>query len=79
MTKMFALLGDTPEQAATEAADVHDASRPRSPRAPWPASEMRDPAKRYHIMTVAELQALSPDYDWKQSLDGHRARQACRP
>ena len=26
--------------------------------------ELRDPAKRYHIMTVDELQALSPDYDW---------------
>ena len=25
---------------------------------------LRDPAKRYHIMTLAELQALSPDYDW---------------
>jgi putative endopeptidase len=31
---------------------------------------MRDPANRYHIMTVAELQKLSPDYNWKTYLDG---------
>src|SRR5271163_2109064 len=32
--------------------------------------ELRDPAKRYHIMTLAELQALSPDYDWTPYLKG---------
>jgi len=32
--------------------------------------EMRDPAKVYHIMTLAELQALSPGYDWKAYLAG---------
>ena len=32
--------------------------------------EMRDPAKRYHIMTVAELQKLSPNYDWAVYLNG---------
>ncbi len=27
--------------------------------------EMRDPANTYHIMTVAEVQALTPDFDWQ--------------
>ncbi len=69
VTKMFVLLGDSPEKSATEAADVlrietslADGSMPRV--------DMRDPAKRYHIMTVAELEAISPDYDWKQYLVG---------
>jgi predicted metalloendopeptidase len=32
--------------------------------------EMRDPAKRYHILTIAELQKLTPEYDWKLYLTG---------
>ena len=32
--------------------------------------EMRDPAKRYHMMSVADLQKLSPNYDWTVYLDG---------
>jgi putative endopeptidase len=31
---------------------------------------MRDPANRYHMMTIAEVQQLTPDYNWKQYLDG---------
>jgi putative endopeptidase len=69
MTKMFELIGDSPEKAAGEAADV---LRIETALAAGSQSrtELRDPANRYHIMTVAELQALSPEYDWKQSLDG---------
>ncbi len=32
--------------------------------------EMRDPAKRYHMMTIDEVQAISPNFDWKLYLDG---------
>jgi putative endopeptidase len=32
--------------------------------------DMRDPDKTYHIMTIAQLQASSSEYDWKQFLDG---------
>ena len=69
MVKMFTLLGDTPEVAATEAADV---MRIETALANGNMSRvmMRDPANRYHIMTVAEVQALSPTYDWKQYLVG---------
>jgi len=69
MRKMFILLGDTPEQAAIESANTI-----------WIETELaagsmdrvalRDPAKRYHIMTVAELQKLSPDFNWQAYLDG---------
>jgi putative endopeptidase len=68
MKKMFVLLGDTPEQAAIESANTI-----------WIETELaagsmdrvalRDPAKRYHIMTVAEVQKLSPDFKWQTYLD----------
>ena len=75
VTKMFVLLGDTPEQAATKAADV---MRIETALAQGSMSrvDMRDPAKRYHIMTVEEVTALSPGYNWKQYLDGIGLEQA---
>ena len=69
VTKMFVLLGDTPERAATEATDVMRIETALA-KGSMARVEMRDPAKRYHIMTVTELSSLSPAYDWKQYLDG---------
>ena len=69
VTKMFVLLGDTPEKAATEAADVMRIETALA-KGSMSRVDMRDPAKRYHIMTIAEVDALSPGYDWKQYLDG---------
>ena len=69
VTKMFVLLGDTQEQAVKEAADVMRIETALA-KGSMGRVEMRDPAKRYHIMTVAEVQQLSPDYDWKLYLDG---------
>jgi putative endopeptidase len=69
MTKMFGLLGDSPEKAAAEAADVLRIETAFA-QGSTSRTEMRDPANRYHIMTVAQLQALAPDYNWKQYLDG---------
>lgn len=73
VTKMFVLLGDTPGKAAEEAADVMRIEVALATGS-MPRVEMRDPAKRYHIMTIAEISALSPDYNWKQFLDGIDAR-----
>lgn len=75
ITKMFELLGDTPKKAATEAADVMRIETALATGS-MPRVEMRDPAKRYHIMTIAEVSALSPDYNWKQFLDGIGVGQA---
>jgi putative endopeptidase len=69
MVKMFVLLGDSPEKAAAEAADVLRIETALAAGA-MSRTEMRDPANRYHIMTEAELQGLAPEYDWKQSLAG---------
>ena len=69
VTKMFVLLGDTRDQAAKEAADVMRIETALATGS-MPRVDLRDPAKRYHIMTIAEVTALSPDYNWKQFLDG---------
>jgi putative endopeptidase len=69
VTAMFVLLGDSPVKAAQEATDVMRIETALA-RGSMARVEMRDPAKRYHIMTIAEVQALSPDYNWKQYLDG---------
>ena len=66
---MFVLLGDSPEKAAEEAKSVMSIETALAKGA-IDRVELRDPAKRYHIMTMAELQALSPDYDWNAYLKG---------
>ncbi|MEK6397516.1 MAG: M13 family metallopeptidase [Terriglobus sp.] len=65
LTKMFTLAGDTPEKAATEAQAVLKIETALA-KAQMPRVEMRDPAKRYHPMTVAELQASTPNYKWSE-------------
>jgi putative endopeptidase len=69
VTRMFVLLGDSEEKAAREASDV---MRIETVLAKGSMShvDLRDPVKRYHMMTVAEVERLSPEYDWKQYLDG---------
>jgi putative endopeptidase len=75
VTKMFVLLGDTQDEAAKEAADVMKVETALA-EGSMARVEMRDPAKRYHIMTVAEVQELTPEFDWKTYLDGLGVGQA---
>jgi putative endopeptidase len=75
VAKMFVLLGESPEKAAIEAANVMRIETVLATGS-MARVEMRDPAKRYHIMTIAEVTALSPDYNWKQFLDGIGVGQA---
>ncbi|HEX4154253.1 MAG TPA: M13 family metallopeptidase [Acidobacteriaceae bacterium] len=69
MQKMFGLLGDTPEQAATEAAAVLKIETALA-QGSMTRVERRNPDNTYHVMTIAEVSKLSPAYDWKQYLDG---------
>ncbi|ADW67843.1 M13 family metallopeptidase [Granulicella tundricola] len=75
VTKMFVLMGDTPEKAATEAADVMRIETALA-KGSMSRTEMRDPAARYHITTIAQLQELSPDFDWHVFLTGVGVAQA---
>ncbi len=69
MVKMFTLLGDTGDKAVAEANDVMRIETALA-RGSMDRVELRDPAKRYHMMSVADLQKLSPNYDWSVYLDG---------
>jgi len=69
VTTMFVLLGDAPAKAAAKAADVMRIETALA-KGSMARVEMRDPAKRYHIKTVAETEAMAPDFSWKQYLDG---------
>ena len=69
VTKMFTLLGDTPEAAAKQAGDVMRIETSLA-EGSMDRVELRDPAKRYHIMTVADLQKMTPNYDWQAYLTG---------
>ncbi len=65
----FILLGDNPDAAAAEAAAVMKIETALA-QGSMERVAMRDPAKRYHVMTIAEVQQLTPEYKWKQYLDG---------
>jgi putative endopeptidase len=61
--KMFVLAGDTPEQAAKEAAAVMEIETAMA-KASMSRTDMRQPENVYHIYTVAELEKISPGFDW---------------
>jgi putative endopeptidase len=69
MVAMFILLGDTPEQARTEANAVMTVETALA-KGSMSRVERRDPDKRYHIMTVDELQKLAPAYNWRDFIAG---------
>jgi putative endopeptidase len=63
VTKMFTLAGDTPEQAAKEAAAVMEIETALA-KASMARVDLRDPEKVYHIYTVADFQKLTPEFDY---------------
>jgi putative endopeptidase len=63
VTKMFTLDGDTPEQAAKEAAAVLEIETALA-KASMARVDLRDPENIYHIYTVADLQKLTPEFDY---------------
>jgi putative endopeptidase len=69
MKKMFTLAGDSPDQAAKEAAAVMEIETAMA-KASISRTEMRDPEKRYHIYTRAELAQLAPGFDWDTYIRG---------
>jgi putative endopeptidase len=64
ITKMFTLLGDESARSAAEAKTVMDIETSLA-TASMDRVERRDPDKTYHKMTVAQLQALTPNFAWQ--------------
>jgi putative endopeptidase len=71
MTKMFTLIGDSPEEAAKEAKHVLDIETALA-EGSMSRVDRRSPANVYHVMTIAELQTLTPDFDWKVYFDAKK-------
>jgi putative endopeptidase len=69
MRKMFQLAGDTPEKAAGEAQNVMTIETALA-QGSISRTDLRDPAKRYHMMTLEDLGKLTPDFDWPAYLHG---------
>jgi putative endopeptidase len=64
VSTMLALLGDSAEKSSEEAAivlKIETALAGVSTR----NTELRDPEKNYHIMTVADLKTLTPNFSWE--------------
>jgi putative endopeptidase len=63
MKKMFAMAGDTPDQAAKEAAAVMEIETAMA-KASTSRTDLRQPENRYHIYTVVDFEKLDPQFDW---------------
>jgi putative endopeptidase len=74
VTKMFTLAGDSPDQAAKEAASVMEIETALA-QASTPRVDLRDPEKTYHIYTVADFQKLAPDFDFTVYFKAVKVRQ----
>jgi endothelin-converting enzyme/putative endopeptidase len=69
VTKMFELLGDPPQTAAQQAQRILDLET-RLAKASLTRVEKRDPYKLFHKMSRAQLQQLTPSFDWSAFLSG---------
>jgi putative endopeptidase len=67
--KMFTLAGDTPEQAAKEAAAVMKIETAMA-KASTSRTDLREPENHYHMYTVADFQKLTPNFDWSTYFTG---------
>lgn len=65
--KMLELLGDAPETAKTEAKTIMRIETALA-KASLTRVEQRDPYKLKHKLTRAQLEALTPDFDWDKYL-----------
>ena len=62
LVRMFQLAGDTPEQAATEAAAVFEIETALA-KAQMNAVDRRDPVKTYHKQSLAQIKAAMPSFN----------------
>ena len=63
VTKMFTLLGDSPEKAKLNADTVMKVEM-RFALASKTPIDLRDPVENYHKMSLTEINALTPNFKW---------------
>ena len=64
LTKMFELMGEEPQRAATDAGMVMEIET-RLAGASLTRIELRNPTNSYHVMTAEERKALTPGFDFE--------------
>jgi putative endopeptidase len=64
MTKMFVLMGDAQDKAASEAQTVLRIETSLA-KASLNNVDLRDPQKNYHMMSLADAQKLTPKWNWE--------------
>jgi endothelin-converting enzyme/putative endopeptidase len=69
VANMFVLLGESPDQAAKDAATVMRIETALA-KGSLDVVARRDPTKLYHMLTMAELEKLTPSFDWNSYLQG---------
>ena len=69
LNQMFQLVGDAPDAAQNEAENVMTIETALA-RASTSRTDLRDPANRYHLLQLSQLQALTPAFDWNTYLHG---------
>ena len=65
VANMFKLLGESPDKASADAKTVLKLETELA-KASMDRIERRDPNKVYHKMTTAQLQELSPAFEWRE-------------
>jgi putative endopeptidase len=73
MMRIFTLAGDTPRQAAQEAAAVMEIETALA-KASTSRTDLRQPENHYHIYTVDGLQKLTPEFDYSVYFKAVQAR-----
>jgi putative endopeptidase len=68
IVRVFMLTGDTLEQGMSEAAAVLGIERALA-QASMNRAESADPERRYHVLTLADLEKLAPDFDFSVYLN----------
>ncbi|HTW49816.1 MAG TPA: M13 family metallopeptidase, partial [Acidobacteriaceae bacterium] len=63
IVSLMKLVGDSDDQAAKEAGEVIEVETALA-KASTPRDQLRDPEKRYHIMTIVDLEAMEPNFTW---------------
>jgi putative endopeptidase len=64
MTKMFVLMGDSDATAAAEAKAVMELETTLA-KSSKKREDLRDPEANFHVMTLAQLDTLTPHLSWK--------------
>jgi putative endopeptidase len=74
IVSVLKLTGASEDEADKEAGQVIEIETALA-KASMPRAELRDPDKRYHVMTISDLEGIEPNFDWSAYFAGIHAPQ----